>query len=314
MPRTTDQIFPSRRCYIESPEGQIHARCFGPKDGPPVVLLHWTPGSGAMLSHIGTALGALGYAAWALDLLGYGQSDTPQAEGWSQVRHGNALAAALRGAGLKDVTLMGGHMGGEVALECAVAAPDLVSRLVLDGIATDWTPAFRQELIAKIGYAPPDYDEAGAPLMWAWEKTLWLWKAWVPGLQVNAQSAPVLHQAMSDLMASGLQPGPMAVAFGAHPSRERLALIRQPVLALTAGSDTLRDQYPSTVQAIPDVRGHVFDGVHPCHRLDGGPDYAAVLHAFISGSREAWLGKNDDLAPLGGVQDGGYAEAKGQQQ
>jgi len=124
-----------RRTYLQCDYGQIHARVWGA--GDPVVLLHWTPGSGAMLAHIGAALAEEGFEAWALDMLGFGRSDRPPAaEGWTQARHGGAIADALSGAGLGGVTLCGGHMGAEVALEASLARPGLAQdggRLVVTG-------------------------------------------------------------------------------------------------------------------------------------------------------------------------------------
>ena len=300
-----DTQYPSRRQYLDSLEGQFHVRRFGDPAGRAVVLLHWTPGSGAMLAHAGAALGALGHDVWVPDLLGFGLSDKPEPAGWTQQRHGAALAAALRDAGLRSIVLHGGHMGGEVAMETAIAAPALIDAVVLDGIATDWSPAQRGEILGQIGYAPPAYDGQGSPLGWGWEKTLWLWQAWVPGLTVDAHWAATLHQAMLDVMHTGFAPGAMKEAFGAYPAAERLALIRQPVLALSADSDTLRAHLPNTVGALHDVRAHVFAGVHPCHRPDGGADYAAVLDRFIRGDARGWLTKDDDLSP-GANTSAGY--------
>jgi len=285
-----------RRTYLQCDYGQIHARVWGA--GDPVVLLHWTPGSGAMLAHIGAALAEEGFEAWALDMLGFGRSDRPPAaEGWTQARHGGAIADALSGAGLGGVTLCGGHMGAEVALEASLARPGLAARLVLDGVASDWNPETRAQMIAAGGYQAPAYDADGAPLHWAWDRTMWIWSAWRPGLEVDAETAPVLHQAVIDLMETGFDIRPMGEAFSAYPARERLALANAPCLALTADSDTLRSHFPTTVRALPDAKGHVFPGLHPAHRPSGGPGYARVLAAFIRGEPMDWLTAEDDLAP-----------------
>lgn len=292
-----EKLYPSKRLYLETPEGQLHARRYGDPQGQTIVLLHWTPGSSLMLAHVGHALGARGYDVLALDMFGFGASGHPNIDTWTQARHGAALAHGLKAAGLTDVIVHGGHMGGEVAMETAIAAPDIVRHVVLDGIASDWTPADRLEMINKFPFVPPAYDEAGAPTGHAWSWAYNLWKAWSPTLAFDAPWQPVLHQAVIDFMQTGMAGGPMRNAFGQYDAVSRLKDITQPVLALTADSDTLRSQFASTMNAIPTVKGHVFEGTHPCHRPDGGEAYADVLSAYIEGKPHDWLSKTDDLAP-----------------
>jgi pimeloyl-ACP methyl ester carboxylesterase len=292
-----DQLYPSQRQYLDTPEGQLHVRRFGDTGGQTIVMLHWTPGSGAQLAHVAHALGQRGYDVWAPDMFGFGTSAHPEPSTWSQARHGAALAAGLRGAGLENVIIHGGHMGGEVAMETAMAAPDLISHVILDGIASDWTVENRQEMISKFSFDPPAYDAEGAPCPHAWNWTYSLWKAWAPTLAFNAPWQPVLHQAVIDFLQTGMAGGPMRNAFGSYNARSRLPDIAQPVLALTADSDTLRSHFPTTVQALANVKAYVFEGTHPCHRPDGGETYAKILSAYMEGTPFAWLDKSDNLAP-----------------
>lgn len=292
-----DQQYPSKRTYLQTDEGQLHVRRFGNPSGKSVVMLHWTPGSGALVAHAAHALGKRGYDVWAPDMFGFGASDHPEPSSWTQARHGKALAQGLQNAGLKRVILHGGHMGGEVAIETSLAAPDLVDRLILDGIASNWTVPVRTEILSQFAFDPPDYDANGAPLAWSWTWTHGLWNAWVPTLKIDEAWQSTLHQAMIDFLQTGLLGGCMRVSFGNYDAVAGLEKITHPVLALTADSDTLRDQYPTTVSAIQNVKGYVFSGVHPCHRPDGGDDYAAVLAAYIEDKPQRWLRKGDDLAP-----------------
>jgi len=296
--QSIDQRYPSTRQYIDTPEGQLHVRRFGDPAGRTIVMLHWTPGSGAQIAHAAYALGQRGYDVWAPDMFGFGTSAHPDPSNWSQARHGAALAQGLKDVGMHDIVMHGGHMGGEVAMETAMAAPGLVSHVILDGIASDWTVAMRQEMINKFSFDPPAYDAQGAPANHAWQWTYNLWKAWAPTLAFDGVWDQTVHQALIDFLQTGMAGGPMRTGFGNYNALARLPDIRQPVLALTADSDTLRSQFPTTVKALNTVQAYVFEGTHPCHRPDGGEAYADVVSAYIEGgAKYSWLSKTDDLAP-----------------
>ncbi|SOB80185.1 alpha/beta fold hydrolase [Streptomyces sp. 1331.2] len=66
-----------------------------------------------------------------LDLLGFGISDRPTDFGYTLEEHADAVAAAVRAAGLSRVEVVGHSMGGAVAIVLAHRHPALVSRLLL---------------------------------------------------------------------------------------------------------------------------------------------------------------------------------------
>lgn len=119
--------------------GGIRTHYLEAGEGAPVVLIH---GGGA---------GADAYSNWrgvipvlardfrviAVDMVGFGQSDKPDAANYeySQSARNDHLAAFLKAADLAPAALVGNSMGGATALGVAMAEPDLVSRLVLMGSA-----------------------------------------------------------------------------------------------------------------------------------------------------------------------------------
>ncbi|MEU9046248.1 MULTISPECIES: alpha/beta hydrolase [unclassified Kitasatospora] len=66
-----------------------------------------------------------------MDLLGFGISDRPADFGYTLEDHADAVAAAVRAAGLSRVEVVGHSMGGAIAIVLAHRHPGLVSRLVL---------------------------------------------------------------------------------------------------------------------------------------------------------------------------------------
>lgn len=109
-------------------------------EGPVVLLLHGIGGGRQVwtdeLSGTGSALAAAGYCAVAVDFPGYGLSLTM--EPFSLAGMAQALQQLIAWLGVPQVALVGHSMGGMVAQELMVQAPQAVSALVL----ASTSPAF----------------------------------------------------------------------------------------------------------------------------------------------------------------------------
>jgi pimeloyl-ACP methyl ester carboxylesterase len=99
--------------------------------GPPILLLH---GLGGTWQYWGRTMELLAGDARciALDLPGFGQSDTPPG-GFSLDSASDNLAAALRVLGGAPAVVCGHSLGGPLGARFALRHPDAVSRLVLVG-------------------------------------------------------------------------------------------------------------------------------------------------------------------------------------
>jgi pimeloyl-ACP methyl ester carboxylesterase/putative sterol carrier protein len=101
----------------------------GPRDAPPVVMLH---GLGATNASLLPTLWDLApdYRVLAPDLPGHGASSAPIAR-YDARFFAKWLTAYLDEAALDKVVLLGNSLGGRIALEVALLEPDRVSGLVL---------------------------------------------------------------------------------------------------------------------------------------------------------------------------------------
>ncbi|MFF7995353.1 alpha/beta fold hydrolase [Kitasatospora xanthocidica] len=72
-----------------------------------------------------------GHRSLLMDLLGFGISDRPTDFGYTVEEHADAVATAVRAAGLDRVEVVGHSMGGAIAIVLADRHPGLVSRLVM---------------------------------------------------------------------------------------------------------------------------------------------------------------------------------------
>ncbi len=151
------------RRYVTVDGRRVHYRRSG--TGPPLVMLHGSPGDGAMLAGE-MAAAARHFTCIALDTPGFGGSDPLPGQTLTVPDLAAATAAAMTALGLPPCRVYGTHTGAAIALELGVGWPDLVSGLVLEGL-----PAFTEAEIAVLfdGYfAPMIADPLGGHLTNTW--------------------------------------------------------------------------------------------------------------------------------------------------
>jgi len=99
-------------------------------DGPDVLFVHGWASSGRMW---GAAMQALAdrYRCWAVDLVGFGDSDKPR-NGWYALPNYTAtLRQFAEVVGVRQAHVVGHSMGGMIALDLAASYPWLVRRLAV---------------------------------------------------------------------------------------------------------------------------------------------------------------------------------------
>jgi pimeloyl-ACP methyl ester carboxylesterase len=114
---------------LKLPDGDLQAVERGPRNGPPVVLIHcftcaidWWDGVMPLLSRRHRVI--------AIDLLGHGGSEKPTS-GYSITNQADLVAQALGKLDVRDATVVGHSLGGGVAVALASQSPDLVNRVVI---------------------------------------------------------------------------------------------------------------------------------------------------------------------------------------
>lgn len=121
---------------VKLPGGEIQVVEHGPRNAPPIVLIHcftcainWWDGVIPLLDR--------NHRVIATDLLGHGGSEKPSS-GYSIENQANLVAGVLGRLGVHDAEVVGHSLGGPVAIALAEQSPDLVSRLVaIDSIPDD---------------------------------------------------------------------------------------------------------------------------------------------------------------------------------
>lgn len=230
-----------RRIRIQAGEWRIHTRIYQENNtvpGRPLVLVPGLGMSGVDMVPLARAL-APRFPVYIPDNVGFGDSSKPgRALGIAAL--GRALADWLRAADLAHVFVFANSMGCQIAAELALAVPDRVARMVLQGPTTD--PAARS-----------------APVQIA----RWLHN----GVREPFQGKGVA----ADYRSAGLRR--MAATFRhmlRHRLEDRLADIDMPVLVVRGGRD------PICGQAWAEEVAHRL----PQGRLVVVPDAAHSIHRF----------------------------------
>jgi pimeloyl-ACP methyl ester carboxylesterase len=267
----------TRRMIVDTPDGQVHVRTVG--QGEPVILLHWTPGSGRQYQHVLAELAARGYRAIAPDHMGFGFSDG-RPKPWAVSDYAQNILDVMTGLGLESAHVAGGHFSSEIGVEMVLRAPARVKKLVLDGSPV-WSRDLREKILASARPEEPKWSEGGDHIVWIWQRAAWLRKMWNPTFVLNDQTASILKTAVMENILAG-NTDDTSTALKDYDLDLALPRITVPTLALTAETDPLTNCHADVLRLVPGVHGHRFAGVHPLHQPERSADYVRVLHAFLS--------------------------------
>lgn len=229
-----------RRSFLRLREGLMHYRHAG--DAIPTVwLMHASPASSASLEGLTAELGRA-CRAIAPDTPGYGDS---AGLGVAQPTLGDYAEAQFRMMDALEVeraVLYGHHTGAHIAVEMAIAAPERIAGLMLEGLL--WLQrSERDEYLRE--YAPPMPPDAWGTQ--AFQALQWLRdQAWffphfrrdeAHNLGGGAMPPALLHALLIDMLKAGPGYRDAYQAVFRQQLEERLPLIDAPVLLMAAPGD-----------------------------------------------------------------------------
>lgn len=217
-----------RSRYVDCPIGQIHVTEAG--DGPVLLLLHQAPRSGDEFREF-IPYAAQSQQVVAMDMVGFGASvkmPGPQ----SIELYARGVHELVREMGITELSVLGHHTGGLVALEVAAAAgageiDTEVSALVLS--SCPYTGPSRRAQAES----PKSVDKAttlddGSHLKVLWDKRL----PYYP-----SPAADLLNRFMHDALAFGVDPAEGHRACDRYRIEDRLGSVTTPTLLLGASDD-----------------------------------------------------------------------------
>lgn len=249
---------PIDRGFYRLEAGLIHYRLAGRTvtgGSPPLVLAHGGPGSSAALLPLIDAL-SHDRQVIAPDMMGNGDSDPPP--GIPSIGfYAGCLIALLDGLGIATVDLYGHHTGAQVVCEVAIACPERVGKVVLDGIGL-FAPSLRAELLEHYAVPiVPDADGGHLPAIWDFAAHL---SRYFPHYRRDEAHRIVPEMvlapdAIMNIVRDIAKAWPTVhLAYRAafeHRLESRLPLVVQPALVLAVEGDPLALYAPQAANLLP---------------------------------------------------------------
>lgn len=233
-----------RRGFADIGDGrQVHYRTAGTGGARPLVILHPSPGSAKMMEPLIAAY-APTRPVYALDTLGNGDSSPPDKATPDIAYFAAAHMAAIDTLGIGEFDLHGGHTGATIACEIAIAWPDRVRHLILDGVS-NFTAEQRADML--VNHAPPlTIAPDASHLLWVWNFVrdgflFWPWykrdREHMRG--VDFPSTDALHDKFVEVIKSARTFHLSYNASIQYEKMERLGLVTVPTLLACAYNDML---------------------------------------------------------------------------
>ena len=259
----------------------LKVHCMTAGSGEPVVLLHGWGASWHYWRWLMIELADAGFAAYAPDLVGHGQTDKPPLA-YSDADYDAFVRRLLAHLSLQRVILIGHSMGGYVALRYSLDHPEQVCRLVLvDPLYTkgQMTVNWLQTLNR------PGLGETALRLIPLWTVRLLVRLVGVGdvrcdlGYDLEAQIALDYKRAHPRILNSLRE---------FQDLKPRLSELSMPTLLIWGEADDLLrpSSFPELLTAAPAVVGHPIKGARHLPVLEALDEFDAVVLGFLEDRRE----------------------------
>lgn len=250
---TFPQTPPAPRRMIDTPRGAMHVRLDGKERGRPLLLLHLGPGATPVIDDVILELGK-DRRTIAPDFLGCGRSDRIDAPVTIETLAADMLAL-LDALGLETVDIFGTHTGAFVALQMAIAAPERVGRVILEGFIPPIT-ADADAIMRAYPTLAPVHGGMHLAEAWTMRRDMFRFAPFTTPVRaaqrhITPAGAPFLHRwTMTLLHGAPTFRHVMRAAF-AYDGAAALAQLTRPALVCAGPEDSLHAGLAATAPIAP---------------------------------------------------------------
>ncbi|MFN8533299.1 MAG: alpha/beta hydrolase [Dehalococcoidia bacterium] len=268
-----------RRDYAPTRVGQVLLRRSGTGPGRPLLLFHGSPGTSRQLEPLLLAMG-LDRPVITFDTPGLGDSSSPP-PGAAMWDIAAIVGDAIDSLGLDEYDIYGSRTGSCLGIELAIARPDQVRRLIVDGPVI-YSKAYAAWMVQHYLPLLTPQDHGGHLLLaWNFRRDQQLFYPWfdhtLAGVEARIAfttdrdaaglTGEALNRGFSDFLKSALTYQIPYHAGITYPTIDRLPLVDQPVLICTNEHDVFRPTMAEACQAARAYQSRIYPDPGPPEAL-----------------------------------------------
>ena len=251
--------------------GDLHVCQDGPRDAPPLLLIHGTAASARSWDPLVPLLTGSHHVI-RIDLLGCGRSAAPEGASYAVPDQARRVGAALDGLGVEHVVVAGHSSGGAFATALAEQRPDLVTALVLINTGPDMAAYIAKEVpVRAASWADLTDDQLRLAMSDGFRPGFEIPQAFVDQFRdIDLAVFGAISQAIRDYLDERSIP-------------RRLAPLGKPLLVLFGEEDRRwRSSSAGDYRAVPGATVEMLPGVGHSPNLEDPPRTAVPLLAFTA--------------------------------
>jgi pimeloyl-ACP methyl ester carboxylesterase len=258
----------AKRAYLDIPAGQVHYQTEG--SGDPLLLLHQGMFSSAEFSEMMPLLGKR-YRVIARDMLGYGDSDVNPPD-YTIADYALADIDFMKALGIEKTSIFAIHTGCSIAVEIALAAPEMIDKLVFYGLPT-FDQDVRAACIKSYTFSPVEIQEDGSHL------TQRLWKT-TKKMGPHTNPANWNKIVLEAARASGGAFHGEHACFN-YQEVDRISQVKHPVLLISGTGDVFHSRLEIACKLISNCRTMVVEEADLFVALEKPQELATAIIDFL---------------------------------
>ena len=143
--------------YFQAGTLTLHYLEWGTKTATPLILLHHVSSHAHTWNHFAGRMSP-DYRVLALDMRGHGDSQWAGEGNYTTEHYASDVAALVEHLGLARVIVLGGSLGGRVALVYAAQHPERVAALIMEDVGPVRPQEISQRFADRVAAGDPEFD------------------------------------------------------------------------------------------------------------------------------------------------------------